>query len=171
MKLQLQEKSSVEFYLFPCRWSLIAGRLPGRTDNEIKNYWNTCLRKKLTTQSLPSLSDTNTKSRDITAPTLNQSTAVKCIGTCDTEQSSHRKNDSSGIMTPHENTSFDPLGNECHNFFVRELMKSPCAGNFSFDESSDARIYNNAESQNDGQIYSLLDENNVWDHFSFWDVG
>ncbi|XP_075487582.1 uncharacterized protein LOC142526845 [Primulina tabacum] len=29
------------------RWSLIAGRLPGRTDNEIKNYWNTYLLKKL----------------------------------------------------------------------------------------------------------------------------
>ncbi|KAJ9168026.1 hypothetical protein P3X46_019604 [Hevea brasiliensis] len=29
------------------RWSLIAGRLPGRTDNEIKNYWNTKLGKKI----------------------------------------------------------------------------------------------------------------------------
>ncbi|GLJ47492.1 hypothetical protein SUGI_1002520 [Cryptomeria japonica] len=29
------------------RWSLIAGRLPGRTDNQIKNYWNTRLSKKL----------------------------------------------------------------------------------------------------------------------------
>ncbi|KAK4770402.1 hypothetical protein SAY87_030934 [Trapa incisa] len=28
------------------KWSLIAGRLPGRTDNEIKNYWNTRLGKK-----------------------------------------------------------------------------------------------------------------------------
>jgi myb proto-oncogene protein len=30
-----------------CRWSSIATKLPGRTDNEIKNYWNTHLRKKL----------------------------------------------------------------------------------------------------------------------------
>ncbi|XP_057982353.1 transcription factor MYB35 [Malania oleifera] len=29
------------------RWSLIARELPGRTDNDVKNYWNTKLRKKL----------------------------------------------------------------------------------------------------------------------------
>ncbi|TYJ20901.1 hypothetical protein E1A91_A08G028100v1 [Gossypium mustelinum] len=29
------------------KWSAIASRLPGRTDNEIKNYWNTRIKKKL----------------------------------------------------------------------------------------------------------------------------
>ncbi|CAD5176523.1 unnamed protein product [Musa acuminata subsp. malaccensis] len=29
------------------RWSVMASQLPGRTDNDIKNYWNTRLKKKL----------------------------------------------------------------------------------------------------------------------------
>ncbi|CAL0299035.1 unnamed protein product [Lupinus luteus] len=33
------------------RWSLIAGRLPGRTANDVKNYWNTHIQKKLSSQN------------------------------------------------------------------------------------------------------------------------
>ncbi|KAM1072888.1 hypothetical protein ACFX15_017473 [Malus domestica] len=29
------------------KWSLIAGRLPGQTDNEIKNFWNISLSKRI----------------------------------------------------------------------------------------------------------------------------
>lgn len=34
------------------KWSLIASRLQGRTDNEIKNYWNTHIKRKLISQGL-----------------------------------------------------------------------------------------------------------------------
>lgn len=33
------------------RWSLIAGRLPGRTGNDVKNYWNCHLSKKIVNNS------------------------------------------------------------------------------------------------------------------------
>ncbi|CAM9003170.1 unnamed protein product [Rhodiola kirilowii] len=34
------------------RWSLIAKKLPGRTDNDVKNYWNTKLKKKLASMGI-----------------------------------------------------------------------------------------------------------------------
>nr|QWQ79411.1 MYB13 [Zanthoxylum armatum] len=55
------------------RWSRIARKLPGRTDNEIKNYWRTLMRKKAQERkrgvNSPSSSSSNCSSSSSTVTT------------------------------------------------------------------------------------------------------
>jgi hypothetical protein len=44
------------------RWAQIAKHLPGRTDNEVKNFWNSTIKKKLISQAVGSLHPGNNKS-------------------------------------------------------------------------------------------------------------
>ncbi|KAI3823266.1 hypothetical protein L1987_04699 [Smallanthus sonchifolius] len=57
--IALPQKAGLKRCGKSCRWSVIAAQLPGRTDNDIKNYWNTKLKKKLLTMH-PSLQEKQT---------------------------------------------------------------------------------------------------------------
>nr|XP_043606054.1 transcription factor MYB16-like [Erigeron canadensis] len=57
-KFTLQEEQTIIqlHALLGNRWSAIATHLPKRTDNEIKNYWNTHLKKRLTKMGIDPVS-------------------------------------------------------------------------------------------------------------------
>ncbi|XP_044493818.1 myb-related protein 308-like [Mangifera indica] len=72
------------------RWSLIAGRLPGRTDNEIKNYWNTHVSKRLRSQG----TDPNTH-RKLSDEPISQDARKRR----NSKNGNHKKNQNNNNMT------------------------------------------------------------------------
>lgn len=63
-----------------CRWSKIASHFPGRTDNEIKNVWNTHLKKKLPQKNCDSTSGDESKESSITSSSSSSFSSTPACG-------------------------------------------------------------------------------------------
>ncbi|KAD4178331.1 hypothetical protein E3N88_26922 [Mikania micrantha] len=101
------------------RWSKIAARMPGRTDNEIKNHWNTHIKKKLLKKGIdpithePLVKETKTSSSEVIKLTKNHSPSSPSENTNTTiieNLSSSTPSETS--LTIHQDNNLETIFNE-----------------------------------------------------------
>nr|URY18926.1 MYB protein [Zanthoxylum bungeanum]URY18927.1 MYB protein [Zanthoxylum bungeanum] len=152
------------------KWSKIASYLPGRTDNEIKNVWNTHMKKKLTKELSLSSSSSSTimslgkRSADteLDEHQCDQNYMLKKVQQRSETEDSNKISTSNGVMMKELSTSSCSSDNSVVSnsrpVDSTRLKDQKGIFQFEFSEIYDVDIgLNNLEEVNKPEIISVLD--------------
>nr|URY18875.1 MYB protein [Zanthoxylum bungeanum]URY18876.1 MYB protein [Zanthoxylum bungeanum]URY18877.1 MYB protein [Zanthoxylum bungeanum] len=145
------------------RWSAMAAKLPGRTDNEIKNVWHTHLKKRLQKQQQQEEPVDNKKTESTTSSDMSSVTSSPTpptTNTCmKTETTSSSENNNDDFVEIDDNFWTDVLSVENNdNFYSAVVGADPGLASATLQLQSSSSLVDAFSSCS----------NNVYGNMDFW---